>query len=96
MEILDNIQIVVAAIFGIAFILFIASIVYFQIFEKDGEEPKGCVGKFILCIILVLAAFFLISICGGNNAPWQPRHTQIEKPVLNVVNELNFNNYTVS
>lgn len=90
MEILDNIQIVVAAIFGIAFILFIASIVYFQIFEKDGEEPKGCVGKFILCIILVLAAFFLVSMCGGNNAPWQPRHTQLVNPELKEVNTFIF------
>lgn len=90
MEILDNIQIVVAVIFGIAFILFLASIVYFQIFEKDGKEPKGCAGKFILCIILVLAAFFLVSMCGGNNAPWQPRHTQLVNPELKEVNTLIF------
>lgn len=90
MEILDNIQIVVAVIFGIAFILFLASIVYFQIFEKDGKEPKGCVGKFILCIILVLAAFFLVSMCGGNNAPWQPRHTQLVNPELKEVNTFIF------
>lgn len=90
MEILDNIQIIVAVIFGIAFILFIASIVYFQIFEKNDKEPKGCVCKFILCIILVLAAFFLVSTCGGNSAPWQPRHTQLVNPDLKNVNILIF------
>lgn len=94
MEILDNIQVIVGVIFGIICIISLASFLYFQIFEKDGEEPKGCVGKFILCIILVLAAFFLVSMCRGNdNTPWQPRHTQIKKSELNDVNNIVFTHF---
>ena len=61
---LDTAQLIVVAIFGIIFIFFLASWLYFSLFEKEGEEePKGCVGKFILCIVLVLGSFFLVSMC---------------------------------
>lgn len=71
--------------------------------EKKDNDNKSLI---VFIIIMIFAGTFFMGVfqkCVGSkhnpledSSPWQPRHTQIEKPVLNVVNELNFNNYTVS
>lgn len=63
--------------------------------KEKTSNSKSCLSM-ILCIIVAIIALVIMGKCSRDSSPWQPRHTQIEKPVLNVVNELNFNNYTVS
>lgn len=77
MEVLDSIHVVIAAFFGIAFVFVLACVVYFNAFEKEGKEnsPSGCMVKFILSVIIVLAFFFILSMCGDSGEDWKPRHT---------------------
>ena len=77
---METFQIIVFVIFGGVSVLFLACALYFNVMdksEKTGKEdtPSKFIGKLILAIIIVLVCFFLISMCGGDGAPWQPRHT---------------------
>ena len=90
----------------IALIIFfpLVGMIMSSAFDKaDKEAQKGngsCLGL-ILGAVLIGVLIMSLQQCkqcsdGYYGGSWQPRHTQIEKPVLNIVNELNFNNYTVS
>ena len=90
---MENIHIILAVIFGGAFVLVLVLSLYFNVFDKEGDEKsKSGSGfwKFILCIIIVLAGFMLLGMCGGDNAPWKPRHTYMQKPKQNNVNSIIF------
>ncbi len=93
---METLQIIYFFIVGIGFVIFLALALYFNVFDKseNGKEdtPLGCLGKLFVCILIVLACLFIISMCGGNNAPWEPRHTHIiEKPMQSFVKTFIFN-----
>lgn len=76
MEILNSIHMVLVGIVLIVVIIVLGYLLYSNVFEKDGQEPKGCGWKFILCVIVVLGVLMLISMCGGDGGPLEIRmHT---------------------
>ena len=93
---METFQIIVWVIFGVGFLIFLALALYFNAFhnpEKEKEEtPLGCFGKLLVCVLIILACLFIISMCtsGLNNAPWEPRHTYIQKPMQKNVNNIIF------
>ena len=69
--------------------------------NKD-DDNKSLI---VFIIIMIFAGTFfmgLIQKCTGSKynpmedrSPWQPRHTQMQKPIKSFVKEVNFNNYFV-
>ena len=79
---METLQIIIWIIAGGGFIIFLALVLYFNVFEKSdnkdkGDKPISCLLKLLLCVLIVIAFFFILGRCGGGNAPWKPRHTQL-------------------
>ena len=101
METLDTIQVIVWVIFGACFLFGIIGFVWASLFsekeEKEGaSNSKSCL-NWVIAAIIVIVVLFIMGMCtngewGGN---WEPRHTQMQKPIKSFVKEVNFNNYFV-
>lgn len=101
MEVLDKIQVIAGVIFGAVFLFAIIAVVWSSLFSEKEEKEKTSSGKsclnWVISAIIVIVVLFIMGMCtngewGGN---WEPRHTQMQKPIKSFVKEVNFNNYFV-
>lgn len=93
MEIIETIFIIIAAGFVLYVLFMLGGMLWLYLFSDKEEKEKASNGKsclhMILCVIIVIAVLALIGKC-SDNTPWQPRHTQIQKPMQNNVNAFIF------
>ncbi len=101
METLDTIQVIAGVIFGVVILFAIIGTVWASLFSEKEEKEGASNGKsclnMIISAIIVIVVLFIMGMCtngewGGN---WEPRHTQMQKPIKSFVKEVNFNNYFV-
>lgn len=90
---METFQIVIWTIVGIGTVVFLALILYFNVFNgessNDKKENSGCF-KFLLAIIIVVVCLMIMGMCHGSSGEWQPRHTQNVKPAQINVNTIIF------